>query len=1147
MNMSGKDNKQSPAKPEKSWKDDVIQDAKGIPIRKRLLYRDPKRNKLTGCTVIAVFSDLKRFAVTVDKIKGDYKDDDDNWKTNLIQEQFVLPFRNFVKFDSLLIEKDCTPHQKAETIPKSMQDDPYNLDYPLCLVLVGGNARLEAARRLRDLDNKESGQKCVFEIISGRVHYELKEKLFAYNHSLASQKRRDLQLTYTGSKLVFAQDHAWDDTVINALSRNVRWRSKSVELIAELPKQSASIIKFKNGESLLISNDELNENNGSLASNSMSDDDVEQMFEKLQRRLNKENAQKDQSRASKKKNGKMVKRKPTITPMTPKLCIQNKTINRVNPMMTRLATFGSGTISKAYAAQESKKDEENSFHNLSVSSIHSNRNFVLARNDDPDDQGDDQDDQSSDGSSEDGDDNHNDRDGGLGGMPPNRDGDDDGRNNGNNRQIQPASSNESTTEQSEFQSKIKFRLSDIKVRYYGRDKQGNNVAIIKKVKEWQKLVDVFNIPKGDWYNLWTLEVIRGEAKKVQDHDKSHEGNIFKLWQLFEVKFPVPSELPIRISKVLDYKYRGYKTMVTHVTNFVNLLAKIDEDVEDRRLMEDEERLPHNLPTYDVAYDCLRKSIDNVPTLHRKVQELEIVRNPIVNIPSYKRGKADVEGLQESMIQAERMYYPNAELRKKDFRKHDYHFYGPYPQMTCKRNRYEKHQALSNHIRGKLQKRYGMVQATEPKCKACGLDNHTIKECRNKRKRQQWARQNNACFWCLSRDHSVKDCPKKAAWRKAKEEGGTAGGHRQNTTSRGNEGSRNGRGGYRRGDYGNRRNRGRGGPRGRGYGRGRGRGGYRGGHRGGYRGGHRGRHRGGNSRRGYGRGRRNYQQYVQQDDEARTIDGDCEQPQERLAFQRDIVDFGNETDPELENLYAQQFMMQAKINKIKAKKKQSVGKQKEKQLMQSSDEFYDMNYHGVTWSQIPENDTTQLRIGRKYDEGYVKEHALIDSGSSISTVTPHVAKKLIESTEYKVIKGIKKFKVENGGQTEEVFSGNYLKLPVQIINSNQWVNIKFYIMPHNHCLFGMILGLSDMKNVGYDIATRMSDGMLIFKHSAARKKINYIESNQQIFEKCEQMGDEFHCYQIVQKENVFSMHQSKEREQKDSEESDDDGRGPSHQF
>ena len=138
-------------------------------------------------------------------------------------------------------------------------------------------------------------------------------------------------------------------------------------------------------------------------------------------------------------------------------------------------------------------------------------------------------------------------------------------------------------------------------------------------------------------------------------------------------------------------------------------------------------------------------------------------------------------------------------------------------------------------------------------------------------------------------------------------------------------------------------------------------------------------------------------------------------------------------------------------------------------------------------------------------------------------------------------------MENGGQTEEVFSGNYLKLPVQIINSEQWVNIRFYIMPHDHCLFGMILGLSDMKNVGYDIATRMSDDTLIFKHSASRKKINYIENDQQIFEKCEQMGDEFHCYQIVQKQNVFTMHQSNEREQKDSDESKEDGRGPSHQF
>ena len=161
---------------------------------------------------------------------------------------------------------------------------------------------------------------------------------------------------------------------------------------------------------------------------------------------------------------------------------------------------------------------------------------------------------------------------------------------------------------------------------------------------------------------------------------------------------------------------------------------------------------------------------------------------------------------------------------------------------------------------------------------------------------------------------------------------------------------------------------------------------------------------------------------------------------------------------------------------------------------------------------------------------------------------------MESTEFGVTKGKKQFKVENGGHEEAVFSGNYMKLPVQVINSDdQWVWVKFYIMPHNHCLFGVILGLPDMKKVGYDIAARISDNTLIFKHSAPRKNGKYVKSTDEMFEKCKEMGDEFHCYQLVNKENVFALHQSNEREQKDSddqkdsEESKDDGRISPHQF
>jgi len=206
----------------------------------------------------------------------------------------------------------------------------------------------------------------------------------------------------------------------------------------------------------------------------------------------------------------------------------------------------------------------------------------------------------------------------------------------------------------------------------------------------------------------------------------------------------------------------------------------------------------------------------------------------------------------------------------------------------------------------------------------------------------------------------------------------------------------------------------------------------------------------------------------------------------------------------------------------------------------------MNYHGFKWDQIPKGDTAVLHVGRRYDDGFVKEPSLIDSGSSISTLTPQEAKKIEQSTEWTIEKGKKKFVVENGGQKEELFSGDYMKLPIRIVNSDQWVNVKFYIMPHNHCLFQMILGLRDMKKVGYDICTRISDNTLLFKHSTSRKKVNYNDENE-VLAKCELMGDEFAAYQLIQKQRVCTTSELKDEESKDSEESEEDGRFPSHRF
>ena len=86
--------------------------------------------------------------------------------------------------------------------------------------------------------------------------------------------------------------------------------------------------------------------------------------------------------------------------------------------------------------------------------------------------------------------------------------------------------------------------------------------------------------------------------------------------------------------------------------------------------------------------------------------------------------------------------------------------------------------------------------------------------------------------------------------------------------------------------------------------------------------------------------------------------------------------------------------QNKMNRSKSKKKH--------QLMQSTDILYAVNHHGITYSQVPADETARLHFGRKYDQGYIEDSALLATGSSMAIVTPTQAERLIQSTEWSII-------------------------------------------------------------------------------------------------------------------------------------------------
>ena len=184
----------SPSQSEKvhafnAWQELVLSKVEDVSVDHLVLFRDPVKLRLVTCKVIAVLPELERIAVSVCTGAVDQSQE---------TQQYVKNIRCFVHYGFELVGKTCYPHDKAESIPRSIKDDLYNSTYMLCLVRldIPTELRYEAARHLPVLHKTESNEDgkdvniyCVFEIISGMVHYVKYEQMLDYDSTLASNKR----------------------------------------------------------------------------------------------------------------------------------------------------------------------------------------------------------------------------------------------------------------------------------------------------------------------------------------------------------------------------------------------------------------------------------------------------------------------------------------------------------------------------------------------------------------------------------------------------------------------------------------------------------------------------------------------------------------------------------------------------------------------------------------------------------------------------------------------------------------------------------------------------------------------------------------------------------------------------------------------
>ena len=187
------------------------------------------------------------------------------------------------------------------------------------------------------------------------------------------------------------------------------------------------------------------------------------------------------------------------------------------------------------------------------------------------------------------------------------------------------------------------------------------------------------------------------------------------------------------------------------------------------------------------------------------------------------------------------------------------------------------------------------------------------------------------------------------------------------------------------------------------------------------------------------------------------------------------------------------------------------KQKDKLMIKNTLERIDVNYYKMTINEIPEDEIISINVqhGTK-DEEFYNYNCLMDTGSTISAITPNMAQELIDSMKIKEYEE-KSFMVENGGEKDITFNGNYLNCNILIPNTKTTANVKFYIMPHNECSYKMILGFKDMKKLGYKVVLQMQDGDILYKHRGKVNRHEFIEKSADIYDRMKYLPHHYDEY------------------------------------
>ena len=145
----------------------------------------------------------------------------------------------------------------------------------------------------------------------------------------------------------------------------------------------------------------------------------------------------------------------------------------------------------------------------------------------------------------------------------------------------------------------------------------------------------------------------------------------------------------------------------------------------------------------------------------------------------------------------------------------------------------------------------------------------------------------------------------------------------------------------------------------------------------------------------------------------------------------------------------------------------------------------LDLYKLSVDQIPGGEQLTLYF-KQNDETLARHPCLLDGGSTISAMTPKVADIIIKQLGIDIQSG-RRFMVENAGQEDVAFDGRHLLIPTLIPNTKRFEEIKYFIMPHNECIYGIILGDNDSEKLNYRKGLEVEYGKVLYKHRGDNRK------------------------------------------------------------